>query len=291
LVQCVTELGEFDEATAVSREEVQIAEALDNPWCRALAYYSVATVAVQRGDASQAVAVGVQGLNLCNTYDMTFLWPRLACLSGYSMALAGRHDEGIALVAGALRASEAMRLRQEETLRRAQASEAHLLAGRIHEARDIALGALEIAEQHGQHGSGACAHRILGGIARLHPSLVANSAEHHYREALRLANERGMRPLVAHCHLGLGMLHRRASNHAQAQEHLTIATACTAKWAWRIGWSRPQRKCANWDSRNDYGKTVLGSGCEDPGCSRGTGRPRGVVEVRAASTAESSRDH
>ena len=34
-----------------------------------------------------------------------------------------------------------------------------------------------------------------------------------------------MRPLVAHCHLGLGKLYRRASSHAQAREHLGIATA------------------------------------------------------------------
>jgi hypothetical protein len=34
-----------------------------------------------------------------------------------------------------------------------------------------------------------------------------------------------MRPLVAHCHLGLGRLYRRSGNRGQAQEHLTIATA------------------------------------------------------------------
>jgi hypothetical protein len=34
-----------------------------------------------------------------------------------------------------------------------------------------------------------------------------------------------VRPLVAHCHLGLGQLYRRTTgNREQAQEHLTIAT-------------------------------------------------------------------
>jgi len=33
-----------------------------------------------------------------------------------------------------------------------------------------------------------------------------------------------MRPLVAHCHLGLGKLYRRTGKREQAQEHLTIAT-------------------------------------------------------------------
>ena len=33
-----------------------------------------------------------------------------------------------------------------------------------------------------------------------------------------------MRPLVAHCHLGLGKLYRRAGQLQEAQEHLTTAT-------------------------------------------------------------------
>jgi hypothetical protein len=34
----------------------------------------------------------------------------------------------------------------------------------------------------------------------------------------------GLRPLVAHCHLGLGNLYRRTGKREQAQEHLTAAT-------------------------------------------------------------------
>jgi len=33
-----------------------------------------------------------------------------------------------------------------------------------------------------------------------------------------------MRPLVAHCHLGLGKLHRRTGDLVRAREHLTTAT-------------------------------------------------------------------
>ena len=33
-----------------------------------------------------------------------------------------------------------------------------------------------------------------------------------------------MRPLVAHCHLGLGKLSRRTSKRELAREHLTTAT-------------------------------------------------------------------
>jgi hypothetical protein len=44
-------------------------------------------------------------------------------------------------------------------------------------------------------------------------------AEAHYGAALALASELGMRPLVAHCHLGLGKLYRRTGKRQQAQEH------------------------------------------------------------------------
>jgi hypothetical protein len=42
---------------------------------------------------------------------------------------------------------------------------------------------------------------------------------------LALAEPRGMRPLIAHCHLGLGKLYQRTGNREQAGEHLTIATS------------------------------------------------------------------
>src|SRR5215831_9889930 len=53
----------------------------------------------------------------------------------------------------------------------------------------------------------------------------AEDAEGYYRDALVLAEPRGMRPLVAHCHLGFGKLSRRRGNAAQARDQLTIATA------------------------------------------------------------------
>ena len=42
---------------------------------------------------------------------------------------------------------------------------------------------------------------------------------------VELAAEIGMRPLVAHCHLGLSKLHRICGDRGQAQEHVTKAMA------------------------------------------------------------------
>jgi hypothetical protein len=51
----------------------------------------------------------------------------------------------------------------------------------------------------------------------------AEDAEGYYREALALADTLGMRPLVAHCHLGLGKLYQRAGDSVKTEEHLRTA--------------------------------------------------------------------
>jgi len=45
----------------------------------------------------------------------------------------------------------------------------------------------------------------------------------------------GMRPLIAHCHLGLGKLYRGKDKCKQAREHLATATTMYREMAWRIG--------------------------------------------------------
>ena len=70
----------------------------------------------------------------------------------------------------------------------------------------------------------AWALRLLGESSRIPIVLEAEAADRYYRQALALATELGMRPLVAHCHLGLGTLYRRTGDRAKAEEHLTTAT-------------------------------------------------------------------
>jgi tetratricopeptide (TPR) repeat protein len=99
---------------------------------------------------------------------------------------------------------------------------AALLLDRLDEARSLGDRALTYARSH--RGFAAHALHLLGDIATHPEQLEAERRESHYREALTLAEPGAMRPLVAHCHLGLGKLYRRTGKGEQAQEHLTIAT-------------------------------------------------------------------
>jgi hypothetical protein len=49
-----------------------------------------------------------------------------------------------------------------------------------------------------------------------------------------LTDQLGMRPLMAHCHLGLGKLYRRTGDGDQAQEHLATATTMYREMAMRF---------------------------------------------------------
>ena len=66
---------------------------------------------------------------------------------------------------------------------------------------------------------------LLGDIATHDDRFDAACGGRHYREALALAESRGMRPLAAHCHLGLGRLHARTGERARATGHLEAAAA------------------------------------------------------------------
>jgi tetratricopeptide (TPR) repeat protein len=97
-----------------------------------------------------------------------------------------------------------------------------LLLGQLDEAKSLGDRAIESSPCH--PGFAAHAQHLLGDIAT-HPNRFdPESGEAHYRQALALAEPRGMRPLIAHCHLGLGKLYRRTGKREQAQEHLTTAT-------------------------------------------------------------------
>jgi hypothetical protein len=84
---------------------------------------------------------------------------------------------------------------------------------------------LRLARQQKERGNEAYTLRLLGEIAAREDPIDIGNAEDYYHQALALAEELGMRPLIAHCHVGLGKLYRRIGSRQQAEEHLTTATA------------------------------------------------------------------
>ena len=127
---------------------------------------------------------------------------------GYASALQGRLAEGRALLEEGI--SENIRTGAlPSSLRVARLSEVCRLAGRGDEAWQHARQALDLARQHKARGHEAHALHQLG-IVHAHAAPPdVEQAEAHYQQALALAEALSMRPLQAHCHLGLGTLYTK----------------------------------------------------------------------------------
>jgi tetratricopeptide (TPR) repeat protein len=142
---------------------------------------------------------------------------------GYASALQGRLTEGHALLEEAIREDIRMGALQGHAYRVAWLSEVCRLTGRGEEAWQHACQALDLAREHKDRGDEALALRQLGAVyAHADPPDVAQ-AEAHYQQALALAEELGMRPLVAHCHHGLGRLYSQTGRGEEARVALTAA--------------------------------------------------------------------
>ena len=98
-----------------------------------------------------------------------------------------------------------------------------MLAGRLEEAHALAERALALAREHQERGHQAYALHLLGEIAVRREPPEVDQAEAHYRQALALAEELGMRPLQAHCHRGLGTLYATTGQQEQARAELLAA--------------------------------------------------------------------
>jgi len=223
LVWCLTELGEFSEAIAIAEEGVRIAEAVKQPASLIVASSGIGLLYLRKGHLKQAIPV----LERCLGLDRVSTLPVFLIVStqlGYAYALSGNIVEALPLLEQAVQQASSISVMVGHSLRVAWLSEAYLLAGRMDDARELAGRALGLAHHHNEQGSEAYVLRLLGEIASHRDPHDVETAQGHYRQAMALATELDMRPLIAHCHLGLGVLYRRTGKRQEAQEHLATAT-------------------------------------------------------------------
>ena len=222
LVMNLAQLGRFAETLAYEAEVIRLAEPTHHAHTVGLAYYTAGMVYLLKGDWAKARSRIEHGIAVLRTGNVALLLHGAVASSAWVLAQLGETSESL------------NRLREgEQLIERAAArgfagggishwlGRTSLLLGRLDEARRLGNHVIESFPR--QLGFVAHAFHLLGDVATHPDRFEAERGEARYREALALAEPRGMRPLVAHCHLGLAKLYRRTGQLQQAREHLITA--------------------------------------------------------------------
>ena len=224
LVWNLAELGLFEEAMGTAEEGVREADALEHPFYRVVAKIGLGIATLRQGDwmrargvLEDAVALSKGGGGFRTLFAAAAGWLGSAYAFGGQLTEASAlHHEGIAQAA-------ASGLAVYEAVRQIHLGETLVLSGRIDKALETAHRAVALARERGERGHEAWALRLLGEIVAKDGSVQADRAEAHFRDAMAIAEAHGMRPLIAHCHLGIGQLHWRTGRRQEAYERLGTA--------------------------------------------------------------------
>ena len=214
--------GEFDAAFGQGAEALRLAEAVDHPFTLAVVCWALSIAYEIRGRFEDAIRLAQRGLMVCRERHVPFLVPFLQGRLAGSIALSGDIAEGQRLLHEAQEAAQSIHSGAVLRSLFLTAVQMALLAGEVDRAIPMAAAALNHSRESGLRDVEAVTLQLLAEITAAGPD--AASAEAYYDAAIALAGELGLRPLVAHCHLGLGKLYRRTGKREQAQEHLTTAT-------------------------------------------------------------------
>jgi tetratricopeptide (TPR) repeat protein len=226
LARTLSALGAFAEGRRHGEEALRLATLEGRGETLIIAHGCLGDLYLVQGDLEHAIRVLDQGLALCRASGYRSSWLRSIMAGlGSASALQGRLTEGRTLLEEAI--SEGIRTGGLQGLayRVVWLSEVCRLAGRGEEAWQHARQALDLARQHQERANEAHALHQLG-VVQAHadpPDVV--QAEAHYQQARALADELGMRPLMAHCHLGLGTLYLKMGRPEQARAELSAAIA------------------------------------------------------------------
>ena len=209
----------------MAEDGLRLAETVQSPFSQIEACYGVSLVYQRQGDVPRAIPGLERAVGLCQEWHIPLLWPVMAAALGLAYTLEGRDAAGLALVEQGVAQQVARSRRRRLASAIIGLSEAYLRAGRLEEACQHAAQALDHARQHQQRGNQAWALWLLGVSTARQASRESEPTVSHYRQALALAEELGMRPLQAHCHRGLGTLYAATGQREQARTALSTASA------------------------------------------------------------------
>ena len=193
LAEVLAQLGRFDEAIEQAEAAVRIAEVADHSFNLCLGLFALGLAHLRRGELPRATRVLERCLALGRTGQFLVRIPLVAVTLGAAYALAGRADEALPLIAGAVEDFRGLQIHRSPAHILLCAGTTYLSAGRIDEAASHAGEALALSRRLGARGSEAEALHLSGDVAS---TGGAEEAEGYYREAIAHVRAVGCIPQV-----------------------------------------------------------------------------------------------
>jgi class 3 adenylate cyclase/tetratricopeptide (TPR) repeat protein len=218
---CAT-LGDFREALASATEALRMATEIRHPLSFARANLCLSTVHLLHGDINACVPFLEQSLTISREEALGF-WVRAREYFAYALTLLGERERALEVLARVLEQSTEG-LMWDVGRHHMLTAGVYLAAGCPEEARVEVRQGLAAVTARNARAYRAPLLRLEAQVLSGQTSPDLATALERLGEALALAAGLGMRPEVAHCHLGLSKLYRRTGKQQDAQEHLTTAS-------------------------------------------------------------------
>ena len=178
-----------------------------------------------RGDLAPAVSWLGRSVEICRRANFAPLFLLVASDLGPALALSGRVDEGLALLEEAAAQSAGLNVRPTHAWNVTMLAEVCALAGRRAEATVHLERGLGMARAHKQRWLEAEALRIQGQIRAFETPRDPEGALAAFEEAVAIARDMELRPLLGRCQLAVGRALGRAGEREAARGRLEEAAA------------------------------------------------------------------
>jgi tetratricopeptide (TPR) repeat protein len=219
----LAELGDFHAADACADQAMRAADAAGHVYGQTIARTLAGLVWLRRGHLDRARELLQPSLDACREKHLDVWRPIPSSLLGLTLALRGHVDSALPLLEDGVHLSEVLGINAYLALWTLHKAEGLLAAGEPARAGEAARHALDLAIAHKERGHQAWAWRLLGEVASREGGAALARAEEHYGQALGIAEELKMQPLVAHVRMGWGRACRLLGDRLRAEEHLVAA--------------------------------------------------------------------
>jgi tetratricopeptide (TPR) repeat protein len=184
---------------------------------------SLARLYLCQGTFDHAIPLLERTLALCQEADLPYGIPGTVFRLGWAYVQAGRPTEALPYLDQAVQLAALHQTGEENAIRLVLLGESYVSLGNLAAAMPLGHEALAMAQERQERGFQGYALRLLEAITAQGTAPDVAAAAGYYQQAIGLAQELGMRPLLAYSYFGLGTLYNHLDQRASATAALSTA--------------------------------------------------------------------